>query len=181
MKQDTVKAYHPISKLFHWLSALAVFGLFGLGYWMVDLDYYSAWYQDAPNIHRSVGILLAIVTILRLIWNLKVRKPAIEGSAFERKAAVSAHHLIYLLLFGLFITGYLISTEKGQGIEVFNWFTVPALGQLFEGQADLSGTLHYYFAYTLVGLAVIHGLAALKHHFINKDNTLKKMTTGVTK
>lgn len=174
-----VAQYNVFARILHWFSAFTVIGLFGLGWWMVDLDYYSAWYQDAPNIHRSVGILLAFATIIRLFWNLITKKPTVEGSAFVRKAAVSAHHVMYLLLFGLFITGYLISTEKGQGIDVFNWFTVPALGELFKGQADLSGTIHYYCAYTLIGLAIIHALAAIKHHIIDKDNTLKKMTTGV--
>lgn len=176
---EVVKQYNLVARCLHWLSAMAVLGLFGLGWWMVELDYYSPWYQDAPTIHRSVGILLAGVTVLRLVWNQVSQKPAVEGRPFERKAAISAHHLMYVLLFGLFITGYLISTEKGQGIEVFNWFTVPALGELFDGQADLSGTIHYYCAYSLIGLVVIHAGAAIKHHVIDKDNTLRKMTTGV--
>ncbi len=79
------------------------------------------------------------------------------------------------MLFGLFISGYLISTADGRAIEVFNWFSIPALGELFSDQADIAGEIHYYLAFSLIGLAVLHALAALKHHYINKDNTLKKM------
>ena len=87
---------------------------------------------------------------------------------------------MYALLFGIFISGYLISTSDGRGIDIFDWYTVPSLGALFEDQSDIAGLLHYYFACTLIGLTSIHAIAALKHHFVNKDNTLRKMT-GATK
>ena len=82
---------------------------------------------------------------------------------------------MYLLIFVIFSSGYLISTEDGRGIDVFTWFTVPSLGALFENQADIAGNIHFYAAWSLVIIASIHALAALKHHFINKDNTLRKM------
>lgn len=66
------------------------------------------------------------------------------------------------------------STADGRAIEVFNWFSMPAVGELFLNQADIAGEIHYYLAYSLIGLAALHALAALKHHYINKDNTLKK-------
>jgi cytochrome b561 len=98
-----------------------------------------------------------------------------EGNAFENLAAKLAHKLIYLLLALIFISGYLISTSDGRPISVFNLFNVPALGELFENQSDISGEIHFYSAVTLMVLVTLHALAALKHHFINKDNTLKKM------
>ena len=57
-----------VSVAIHWLVAVAVFGLFGLGYWMVDLSYYDDWYRTGPNIHRSIGILLLLVMLFRLVW-----------------------------------------------------------------------------------------------------------------
>ncbi len=174
-QQQSPKHYNLTVRILHWLSALTVFGLFGVGWWMVELDYYSKWYQTAPMWHKSVGLILAGATIFRLIWKLLSSTPKIEGSKFEKKAAKSAHHLMYLLLFALFVSGYLISTEDGRAIAVFNWFEVPALGKLFENQADIAGQVHFWLACTLVGLAVLHAAAALKHHFIDKDNTLRKM------
>lgn len=179
MKQE-VKQYNRLAKFNHWVSALIVIGMFSVGWWMVDLDYYSSWYQDAPHWHKSVGLLFAGFTVFRVIWKLVTPSPAIEGSNFEKKAAKIAHIFLYLLLFGIFITGYLISTSDGRGIDIFNWFTLPSLGALFEDQTDISGMLHYYFACVLIGLAAIHAVAALKHHFIDKDNTLRKIT-GATK
>ncbi|GAD89674.1 putative cytochrome b561 [Vibrio halioticoli NBRC 102217] len=174
-----MNSYNLTSRVIHWCSAIAVVSMFALGWWMVDLDYYSQWYQTAPFIHKSIGIILALVTLFRIIWKRYKGAPKLEGNTFEVKAAKSAHHLMYLLLFVLFVSGYLISTEDGRAISVFDWFYVPALGKLFEGQADLAGEVHYYVAYALIGLAIIHALAALKHHFIDKDNTLRKMTGGL--
>jgi len=170
-----VTGYNKLSKSLHWLSAILVFGMFAAGYWMVDLTYYSEWYKTAPHWHKSVGICLIALTILRLFWKTISSSPAIEGSPFEKKAAAAAHHLLYVLLFTLFLSGYLISTADGRGIDVFGWFEVPGLGAFIENQADYAGLVHEYVAYALIALTSLHALAALKHHFINKDNTLKKM------
>ncbi|AJR06117.1 cytochrome b [Photobacterium gaetbulicola] len=174
------KTYDGVSIFIHWMTAVAVIGLFAVGLWMVDLNYYSQWYKPVPHWHKSVGICLALLTIFRLLWKGIAQQPPIEGAAWEVAAAKLAHSLIYILLIGIFVSGYLISTADGRGIEVFNWFTVPSLGELFPNQADIAGEVHYYLAFTLIGLASLHALAALKHHFINKDNTLKKML-GVNK
>lgn len=176
---QVVHRYNLISKINHWTSALVIIGLFAAGLWMVDLSYYSAWYQDAPHWHKSVGLLLAAYTVFRVIWRLLTRTPEVEGTAFEKSAAKIAHFLMYALLFGIFISGYLISTSDGRGIDIFDWYTVPSLGALFEDQSDIAGLLHYYFACTLIGLTSVHAIAALKHHFINKDNTLRKMTGAI--
>lgn len=170
-----VSGYNKLAKLLHWLSAIIIIGLFAAGFWMVDLSYYSDWYKTAPHWHKSVGLCLMLLTVGRLIWKIKSTSPAIEGTAFEKKAASAAHHLLYVLLFTLFISGYLISTADGRGIEIFNWFELPGLGSFVENQEDIAGWIHEYTAYSLIGLASLHALAALKHHFIDKDNTLKKM------
>ena len=56
--------------LLHWLVAITVLSLFGLGLWMTELDYYSTWYRQAPDIHRSIGILLMLVILLRMVWRM---------------------------------------------------------------------------------------------------------------
>jgi len=175
-----VKNYNIVARALHWLSALVVFGMFGVGFWMVDLTYYSSWYKTAPHWHKSIGLLLAALTLFRIVWKFVKPSPKIEGSVLEKRAAHVAHQLLYLLLFILFFSGYLISTSDGRGIDIFNWFTVASMGELFANQSDISGLIHKYMAYALIGLAILHAAAALKHHFINKDNTLRKMI-GVSK
>jgi cytochrome b561 len=172
---QAVKKYNTTAKILHWISALLVIGLFSLGLWMVDLSYYNDWYKTAPHIHKSVGLCLFALTLLRVVWKLFTKHPDIEGEKWEIQAAKIAHITLYLLLFSIFISGYMISTADGRAIPVFNWFSVPGFGSFIENQEDIAGVVHYYLAFTLIGLAVLHALAALKHHFINKDNTLKKM------
>ncbi len=170
-----VQHYNATARFIHWISAAVIIGMFAVGLWMVDLSYYSSWYQTAPHWHKSIGILLCLVTVFRLLWKHVTPSPDVEGSAIEKRLAPLAHVAIYLLLITLFISGYLISTEDGRSIDVFNWFSVPGAGALFEGQSDKAGVVHTYAAWSLIGLAALHALAAFKHHFINKDNTLRKM------
>ncbi|TRX56748.1 cytochrome b [Thalassomonas sp. M1454] len=169
--------YSLLSKSFHWVSAIAVIFLFALGYWMVELTYYSSWYKTAPHIHKSIGILLFIVTVLRLIY--KVKQPSVEPisthSSTIKLISKLTHIGLYLLMIVIMFSGYLISTADDRGIEVFNLFTVPSMGELFPNQEDTAGLIHEYLAYTIIGLVVLHAAGALKHHFIDKDDTLKRM------
>jgi cytochrome b561 len=167
-----------ISILFHWLSALVIVGLFALGLWMVDLTYYDDWYRTAPDIHRSMGVLLFIATVLRLIWKQFNVKPADLPShkSWERKSAHIVHTLSYVLLFAIMISGYLITTADGRSIHVFNWFEIPASLHSIEDQEDIAGNIHLALAISLIVLAVIHAAGALKHHFIDRDNTLTRMS-----
>ena len=73
------------------------------------------------------------------------------------------------------VTGYLISTSAGKPIQLFNWFALPAVIDVDEELRDLAITVHYYLAYATLFLVLGHAGAALKHHFINKDDTLKRM------
>lgn len=175
MLNNTLSSYGWVSILLHWLSAIVVIGLFAVGFWMVDLNYYSEWYRTAPMYHKSVGILFVAVIIFRVVWRLRQTHPVALGSETENRLASAAHGLLYLLLFSLFISGYLISTADGRGIDVFNWFAVPSLGELIEDQEDIAGLVHEWLAYSLIGLALLHAVAALKHHFVNKDETLKRI------
>lgn len=170
-----VSQYNRTAKAIHWISAISIFALFALGYWMVDLTYYSEWYKVAPFWHKSIGIALFALTLLRIVWKITTVTPAIEGASWEKTGAKLVHALLYILLISIFISGYLISTADGRGIDVFGLFSLPGLGSLIENQEDIAGEIHFYLTYTLIALASLHALAALKHHFINKDNTLKKM------
>lgn len=172
---SAVKNYNLVARTIHWTSAIVVVGMFAVGLWMVDLSYYSEWYRTAPHWHKSIGMLLAGLTIFRIVWKKVTRSPEIEGKPYEILAARLAHSFMYLILIALFVSGYLISTEDGRSIDVFDWFSIPGLGALFENQADLSGEVHFYCAWALIIMAAAHALAAIKHHVITKDNTLRKM------
>ncbi|WP_440055895.1 cytochrome b [Pseudoalteromonas sp. T1lg65] len=177
MLTDNKSGYGWISSAVHWLSAIAVFGLFGLGLYMVDLSYYDPFYRDGLFIHKSIGALLALLTVFRVIWKIFNKKvELLESHAnWEKRAASFTHKLLYIGLLTLFLSGYLISTSDGRAISVFDWFNIPGAGALFDNQSDISGEVHFYVAWGLIILVVIHAAGALKHHFLDKDNTLKRM------
>jgi len=177
MLKNTKQQFGLITKSFHWLSAITIFGLFALGYWMVDLDYYSQWYQTAPHWHESIGILLLTTTIARLIWRSVNIKPAAldTHNITVQRGSIIVHVTLYLMLFLMMFSGYLIPTADDRVIAVFAWFEVPSFGELFANQEDIAGVIHKYGAYSIMTVAIIHALAALKHHFVDKDATLMRM------
>ena len=179
--KNTSSAWGLSSILIHWFSALIVFALFALGLWMVELTYYDSWYTKAPNIHKSVGIILFFLTLGRIIWRyISVPPQHLEGHTIkERKAATIVHRLLYVLLFLIMLSGYLISTADGRAISVFGWIDIPATISGIDKQEDIAGTVHFVLAISLIGLVVLHALGALKHHIVNKDNTLRRMLGSV--
>ncbi len=175
--RNSPSRYGLVSMSLHWLVALIVFSLFGLGLWMVELDYYSEWYKRAPDLHKSIGLSLFALMLLRLLWRGISPPPAalVKHSRAVRLASKAAHGALYLGLFTLMFSGYLISTADGRGIEVFGLFEVPASLTSIPDQEDVAGLVHEYLAWGLIVLAGLHALAALKHHFIDRDATLWRM------
>lgn len=174
--------YGWLAVVLHWLSALTIFGLFGLGIWMVDLGYYDAWYRQAPFIHKSLGITLVILMLIRLFWRWHNISPEPEPGlrTWEVKASQYTHRFFYILFFLIAISGYLISTADGRPISVFGLFDVPATISDIDNQEDIAGEIHEVLAWLLMLLVAVHVAAAFKHHLINKDQTLLKML-GVKK
>ena len=180
MWRNTPQQYGYISIVLHWLVALLVFSLFGLGLWMVELDYYHRWYQRAPDLHKSIGITLFSILVLRLLWRYTNPRPAPLASlaTWEKRLAGGLHVLFYPLLFVLMLSGYLISTADGRAISVFGLLSVPATLTGIPNQEDSAGDVHQILGYILISLVALHALAALKHHFLDRDGTLKRMLRG---
>lgn len=162
--------------LMHWLIALTVIGLYPLGLYIESLSYYDPEYRTIPIWHKSFGILLAICLLTRIVWRFLNPSPkALPQKRIMSVAAKLAHWMLEILLVLTLCSGYLISTADGRPIEVFTWFSVPALPYAIEQQEDIAGWLHFWIATCLISIAAAHALAALKHHYIDKDLTLKRM------
>ncbi|ODN67599.1 cytochrome b [Methylophaga muralis] len=175
--KNSSERYGLISIVLHWSVALLTIGLFVLGLWMVDLGYYDDWYYQAPWWHKGLGFIVLLLVLIRWLWRPFAGKPAAISTTpvWQNLAAKTVHQLMNLAIIVLAVTGYLIVTAKGQPLGIFDWFNIPALTQLTVSTSDLVSKLHLWSAYFIIALASIHALAALKHHFINKDATLRRM------
>lgn len=175
--KNILNTWGHTSKIFHWVTVFIIIGMFTSGLWMTGLTYYSDWYKTAPFIHKSVGVFLLILTILRAMWRLKqgMVEPLKIHTKVEQRMAHGVHILLYTFIFLIIVSGYLMSTADGRSVNVFNLFSLPSLPFSWVGQGDVASELHEIFAFCVIGLASMHGLAALKHHFIDKDDTLNRM------
>jgi len=175
-KNNTTR-FGIIAIALHWLVTPAVFFLFALGWWMTGLDYYDNWYKLGPWWHKSIGVLLFLVVIFRLSWRIFTPPPQPLSShqPWEIRLAHTAHLLLYSLLLVTMLSGYLISTADNRPIEVLGWFSVPATITSIADQEDVAGKIHLIVASILIGLVLLHAAAALKHHFIDRDRSLKRI------
>lgn len=170
--------YSKVTRCLHWITALLIISLFISGWYMVELDYYSTWYQTLPELHFTGGVILIFLwtwVLLRLFRsnNHNFNK---DHKPFEQFAARWVKRLFYVMVVMMVSTGYLVATGEGQALVLFELIKLPAFSHFSAAQIDTMGMVHEYTSYTLMVLVVFHAVGALKHHFIDKDNTLKRMT-----
>lgn len=174
--KNTATAYGWVSIILHWLSALLIFGLFGLGLYMVELTYYDNWYHDSFVWHEGLGLIFFALLLVRLIWRQLNAKPTpITDSQWQAIVAHWAHRILYLLMLVIPVTGYLISTADGHDLALFNWFNLPSLTGKVDNMESISGQIHFWLSVVIITLTAGHIGAALKHHWLNKDETLKRI------
>ncbi len=182
MLKNTRQSFGLVSIILHWLMAVLLMVLFVMGLYMTSLDYYDPLYHSLPWWHKSLGLLTVLLLVVRFIWKLWNIEP--KPLETHKTWEITFVHLLqlafYVLITLIGLAGYLVSTSKGKGIEFFNSSEVPALfDKIGEGRADLFGDVHEVLAYILAVFVLLHAAAALKHHFIDKDITLKRML-GIT-
>jgi cytochrome b561 len=178
MITDHKAGFGLISILLHWVSALLIFFLFGLGLYMVGLGYYDPWYNRAPALHISLGLAVLILTLARIVWRLfQFRRPAPlpEHSRAVRLLSTTVQLSLYGLILVVLVSGYLITTADGRAASLFGLIEFPSLMRLDGAGVDLAGFLHYWLAWAIIVLAVLHTLAAMAHHFVLRDRTLVRM------
>lgn len=177
MLKDSRTGYGLISIIFHWVCAPLILFVFGLGVYMRGLDYYSPWYHRGPEIHIALGLLIFVLMSLRLLWRARSLSPDPLPTISKTTllAATLVKYVIYIAVFAICITGYLITTAEGSAASFFGVLSVPATLELSANNIDRAGVLHKYIAWSLIFIVGLHALAALFHHFIKRDRTLMRM------
>ena len=176
--RNSTQSYGAVSILLHWGMAVALVGMYLVGSYMVGLEYYDRLYHTLPTLHKATGVVLGALLLFRLAWVYAQPRPLpASGNAPDvtHLLAKLGHLALYGLLFVLLVSGYLISTAKGHGINVFGLFELPALLPADKDRADWAGDLHTIAANLFIFLVGVHALAAFIHHFYWKDRTLTRM------
>lgn len=189
--------YTKIAILLHWLIALSIFGMFALGWFMSELP------KEAPkqiaydlfdwgvytwelakeasprafyfNLHKSIGVTILALIVIRILWRITHKPPAMLTSykAWEKKAATGAHHLLYLLMFALPVSGLIMTVASKYGLK---WFGIKMIaGTDNKALREIFMPTHEIVGIILLAIIAIHIIGALKHKFIDKDDTMKRM------
>ena len=152
-------------------------GLIWLGWWMVGLGYFDSWYNRALSIHRSVGIVLLGLGGAFAIWKIVSPSPRLQSELqpWERHGARLVHFLLICAMFILPVSGYVISTSAGSGFPFFGIWEVPAVLPRSEFGRNLAISAHVYISYGLIVVIALHAGAAIKHQFLDRHGTLRRM------
>jgi cytochrome b561 len=198
MTIQTSVRYTRTAVVLHWLIAIFLVVMFALGWFMTEIP------KEAPkqsafdilnlgvytwqvaeeasprafyfNLHKSLGITILALIAIRVLWRVTHKPPALltSYSALERKVATGTHHLLYLLMVAIPLTGLLMSIYGKYSV---NWFGIELIkGADNKGLRDFFEGSHEFVGIVLLVLVALHVAGALKHKIIDKDDTLKRMT-----
>lgn len=163
-----------VAILLHWFMALLIIALLALGIYMVDLPI-SLEKLKLYGWHKEYGLLALALVIIRVSWRIINVTPRLSLPLWERLAARLVHWAFYAFMLAMPLSGWLITSAAGLPASFFGWFTLPNLIAPNEHLRELFETVHAYLGYGLIVLILLHMSAALKHHFINKDDILRRM------
>jgi cytochrome b561 len=175
----TAARYGTVAMILHWLIAAAIIGMLIVGKYMHELDDNSAAKFALYQLHKSTGITILVLTVFRIVWRLLHPVPPLPAGmpVWERWAAHGSHFLLYAFMLGLPLSGWLrVSTDR-MGIPTlwYGLFEVPHFPVVSDRLTHWMHEVHELMGDALIILLIVHVGAALKHHFWDRDNVLKRM------
>ncbi len=179
MMKNTANTFGVVAKSFHWLLFLMLTFSIVAGNFLASMPK-GAEKLEAAGMHKSFGIVLLTLIMLRLVWRLINETPRLpnETTAGEAFIAKAMHWGLYVLMFAQPLAGIMMSQAAGFPVSFFGFFELPVFldknPELAKTFLSIHGTVWILLVIAVIG----HAGAALHHHFIRKDNVLKQMTTG---
>ena len=168
--------YGLIAICLHWLMAILMVGLLALGLYMIRIPI-SFWKLKLFGWHKELGMLALVLLLFRLAWRLGNIIPSLPDTIprWQKVAARMAHWAFYGFMVALPLSGWLITSASGLPVSFFGWFVFPDLVSANDNLRLLFTGVHEWLSYALIATLCLHIGAALKHHFINKDDILKRI------
>jgi cytochrome b561 len=180
-ESNTDKRYQKLSIILHWLLAVALVAIFSFGIYMTDLPFSPARLK-LYNWHKWAGIIILGLSGLRLLWRLTHPAPELPSRIAQAMPSwqLKAHHMTHIALYALFfavpLIGWAYTSAAGFPVVLFGQFPLPDLLSPDKDLAALIKPWHKFSALALAGLVVLHVAAALKHHLIDRDGLLSRMS-----
>jgi cytochrome b561 len=168
--------YPATSKLLHWLVAICVLTTAPVAIAMTRVGKGPT--QDALyNFHKSLGVLILVLMVLRLINRLAVGAlaPAPDIEPWQKAASSIVHTSLYVLLLAMPVVGYIANSAYGAPTPFFGLFNLPSIVGKNEGLAETLFAIHRWVGWLVIALVLTHVGAALYHQFIRGDTVLKRM------
>ncbi len=174
--RNTTRSWGSVSKALHWIIVLLIINQWVIAERADSLPVGIAKLK-ALAWHKSFGLTILALAVIRLVWRWTNPVPDLstETRPWERLLAKVSHVLLYALIFAMPLTGWMMSSAKNFPVSWFNLFQVPDLVAPSETLFTQMRHLHHLLFGILVGVAVLHVLGALKHHFVDRNDVLKRM------
>lgn len=171
-----VKRYTGFAIFLHWLMAILIIGLMAVGFYMSDLPL-SPFKLKIYSWHKWAGVIVFALLMLRVLWRLTHRPPELPASMapLMRLMAHAGHGALYLLMLAIPLSGWLMSSAKGITTVFFGLWPLPDLLSRDLELAHTLGEVHEFLNVVLIITLVGHVAAALKHHFVDRDDVLIRM------
>jgi len=172
-----MERYTKTAILLHWLTALLIIAAFTLGLVMTDIPGITPTKLKYYSWHKWLGVTVLALAVIRVLWRKANRPPAQLASmtALQVKMADGMHYLLYFLIFAVPLSGYLYTTAAGVPVVYLGLFPIPSLFEADTTLKEILKPVHYWLNMLLAAAVAGHVLAALKHHFIDRDGVLKRM------
>ena len=174
--RNTTNSWGALSKALHWLIVLLIINQWVIAERADALPLGLAKLQVLAW-HKSFGITILGLAVIRLLWRWMNPTPDLraETKPWERVLAKLTHVLLYALIFAMPLTGWMMSSAKNFPVSWFRLFQLPDLVQPDEAMFHRMQDLHHLLFKILVGVALLHIAGALKHHFVDRNDVLKRM------
>lgn len=170
-------AYAKPAIAMHWIVALLIFAAFGLGLYMTDIPGFTPTKLKLFSYHKWIGITVLIFAVLRVLWRLTHPAPGpVPGMPkWQHAAAEAAHVGLYLLILAVPLTGYLLSVAAGVKVVYLGLWELPMPFDKSDALKDIFSMAHEWLNWSMAAIVLLHILAALKHHVVDRDGTLRRM------